>query len=471
MNIKAFDLMINSALKGSSVKALENTLNTFCRKLEESDAAIRKEAYPLIDETLCKLWVLAFRKNVPIEDVLEFKRLNETYKPAQQLYEHITELVFKYGLLANNTTMPGNFYKALLADLLKNRIVKQEIKKNPCSPFNTLKGLFRIQFPKLKSINALNDEIARAFTITQEDILHTSSMQEREAACRAVFFTEKDLLTHKGLIQNVLIPRNIRLLPGLDKILLEVANFAEKEYKAYDRATLYRAYAQDSSNTWILENIITTGRPDTFLEQDFRDAPNSISTMIIQDRFPAIFMDCNDIRTKKTTDITLASEAIISFVSGFLRGKDLTPFDIPQDLKDAAKVKSNVYLHSVLERIENVLEQIEKNGWYIEYMVEKIKKEAYAKISVLDSTMADHYFENQYIQNDNTVFISGRKEAVFAKAAKDSGMLDAYEDSKSKGKLFLGNMFEEIEKNVSELTNEVKLSVESEIDDGWNITF
>ena len=50
-------------------------------------------------------------------------------------------------------------------------------------------------------------------------------------------------------------------------------------------------------------------------------------------------------------------------------------------------------------------------------------------------------------------------------------MLDAYEDSKSKGKLFLGNMFEEIEKNVSELTNEVNLSVQSEIDDGWDITF
>ena len=349
--------------------------------------------------------------------------------------------------------------------------MKQEIKNNPCSPFNTLKGLFRIQFPNLKPINALNDEIARTFTITQEDILHTSSMQEREAACREVFFTEKDLLTHKGLIQNVLIPRKICLLPGLDKILLEAANFAENEYKAYDRAALYRAYAQDSSNTWILENIITTGTPDTFLEQDFRDAPISISTMIIQDRFPAIFMDCNDIRTKKTTDITLASEAIISFVSGFLRGKDLTPFDIPQDLKDAAKVKSNVYLRSVLERIENVLEQIEKNGWYIEYMVEKIKKEAYAKKAVLDSTMSDHFFENQYIQNDNTVFINGRKEAVFAKAAKDSGMLDAYEDSKSKGNLFLGNMFEEIEKNVSELTNEVNLSVQSEIDDGWDITF
>ena len=465
MNIKAFDLMINSALKGSSVKALENTLNTFCRKLEESDAAIRKEAYPLIDETLCKLWVLAFRKNVPIEDVLEFKRLNETYKPAQQLYEYITELVFKYGLLANNTTVPGNFYKALLADLLKNRIVKQEIKKNPCSPFNTLKGLFRIQFPKLRSINALNDEIARAFTITQEDILHTSSMQEREDACRAVFFTEKDLLTHKGLTQNVLIPRNIRLLPGLDKILLEAANFAEKEYKAYDRAALYRAYAKDSSDTWILENIVSTGTPDAFVAQYFSD------DMIIQDKISYVFIDCNDINTRKTTDITLASEAIVSFVSDFLRGKDLTPFDIPQDLKDAAKVKSNVYLRSVLERIENVLEQIEKNGWYIEYMVEKIEKEAYAKKAVLDSTMSDHFFENQYIQNDNTVFINGRKEAVFAKAAKDSGMLDAYEDSKSKGKLFLGNMFEEIEKNVSELTNEVSLSVQSEIDDGWNITF
>lgn len=465
MNLKAFDLMINSALKGNSVKALENTLNTFCRKLEESDAAIRKEAYPLIDETLCKLWVLAFKKNVPMEVMLKFKNLNETYKPAQQLYEHITGLVSKYGLLANNTTVPGNFYTALLTDLLKNRIVKQEIKNNPYSPFNTLKGLFRIQFAKLKSINALNDEIARAFTITQEDILHNSSMQEREAACREVFFTEKDLLTHKGLIQNVLIPRNIRLLPGLDKILLEAANFAEKEYKAYDRAALYRAYAKDSSDAWILENIVSTGTPDAFVALYFSD------DMIIQDKISYVFIDCNDINTRKTTDITLASEAIMSFVSDFLRGKDLTPFDIPQDLKDAAKVKSNVYLRSVLERIENVLEQIEKNGWYIEYMVEKIEKEAYAKKAVLDSVMSDHFFENQYIQNDNTVFLSGRKEAVFAKAAKDSGMLDAYEDSKSKGKLFLGNMFEEIEKNVSELTNEVNLSVQSEIDDGWDITF
>ena len=52
MNLKAFDLMINSALKGSSVKALESTLHTFCKKLDESDVAIKKEAYPLIDETL-----------------------------------------------------------------------------------------------------------------------------------------------------------------------------------------------------------------------------------------------------------------------------------------------------------------------------------------------------------------------------------------------------------------------------------
>ena len=465
MNLKAFDLMINSALKGNSVKALENTLNTFCRKLEESDAAIRKEAYPLIDETLCKLWVIAFRKNVSMEDALKFKKLNETDKYTPQLYEHVKGLISKYGLLANNTTVPSNFYTALLTDLLKNRIVKQEIENNTCSPFNTLKRLFRIRFPNIKSINILNDEIARTFTINQEDILSLSSMREMEAACRKVFFTEKDLWTQKGLIQKVLIPRKMNLLPGVDKILFEAANFAEEEYTAYDRAALYRAYAKDSSDTWILENIVSTGTPDAFVEQYFSD------DMIIQDKISYVFIDCNDINTRKTTDITLASEAIVSFVSDFLRGKDLTPFDIPQDLKDAAKVKSNVYLRSVLERIENVLEQIEKNGWYIEYMVEKIEKEAYAKKAVLDSTMSDHFFENQYIQNDNTVFINGRKEAVFAKAAKDSGMLDAYEDNKSKGKLFLGNMFEEIEKNVSELTNEVSLSVQSEIDDGWNITF
>jgi len=39
------------------------------------------------------------------------------------------------------------------------------------------------------------------------------------------------------------------LLPGLDKILIEAADFAEKEYKAYDRASLYRAYAKYDDTT------------------------------------------------------------------------------------------------------------------------------------------------------------------------------------------------------------------------------
>lgn len=52
MNLKAFDLMINFALKGNFVVVLENTLNTFCKKLEESDVAVREAAATLIDETL-----------------------------------------------------------------------------------------------------------------------------------------------------------------------------------------------------------------------------------------------------------------------------------------------------------------------------------------------------------------------------------------------------------------------------------
>ena len=39
----------------------------------------------------------------------------------QQLYEHTTGLISKYGLFANNTKLPGIFYMGLLTYLLKNR--------------------------------------------------------------------------------------------------------------------------------------------------------------------------------------------------------------------------------------------------------------------------------------------------------------------------------------------------------------